>query len=124
MDQLPSLFQMMSSDGFDAGSSALGGLIRHSCAAGQLDEALKAHAAAAASGEVLDVGLYNSLFEGCLQQNRFGDAERLWEAMERGGLAPTDYTLSLFMKLCGRKRQVDRALALVEEFRKLAGSEP
>merc|ERR1719248_150663 len=59
--------------------------------------------------------LYNSLLDGCAKQHRVEEALRLLEDMRASGVAPSNYTLSILVKLLGRARRLNQAFAIVEE---------
>merc|ERR1740117_2509468 len=59
--------------------------------------------------------MYNSLLDGCAQNNLVDEGLRLLEEMQSEGVAPSNFTLSILVKLMNRARRVDRAFALVEE---------
>jgi len=59
--------------------------------------------------------MYNSLLDGCAQMNLVEEGLSLVQQMEREGVAPSNFTLSLVVKLMSRARKLDRAFSLVEE---------
>merc|ERR1719217_1516637 len=62
--------------------------------------------------------MYNSLLDGCAQNNMVDEGLRLLEEMQSEGVAPSNFTLSILVKLMNRARRLDRAFALVEEITK------
>jgi len=62
--------------------------------------------------------MYNSLLDGCAQNNMIEDGLRLLEEMEAAGVPPSNFTLSLLVKLMNRARKLDQAFALVESITK------
>merc|ERR1719164_308345 len=59
--------------------------------------------------------MYNSLLDGCAQNNLTDEGLRLLEEMQNEGVPPSNFTLSLLVKLMNRARRLDRAFSLVEE---------
>jgi pentatricopeptide repeat protein len=59
--------------------------------------------------------LYNSLLDGCAQHGLSEEGLRLLEEMQSEGVAPSNFTLSVFVKLMNRARRVDQAFAIVRE---------
>lgn len=59
--------------------------------------------------------MYNSLLDGCAQMNLVEEGLGLVRQMEKEGVAPSNFTLSLVVKLMSRARRADRAFSLVEE---------
>merc|ERR1719359_2372472 len=62
--------------------------------------------------------MYNSLLDGCAQNNLVDEGLRLLEEMQSEGVPPSNFTLSILVKLMNRARRLDRAFALVEEITK------
>merc|ERR1719377_502889 len=52
--------------------------------------------------------LYNSILDGCAKQHRVDEALRILEEMKTAGVVPSNYTLSILVKLLGHARQVTR----------------
>mmetsp|Transcript_16123 Transcript_16123/g.29030 ORF Transcript_16123/g.29030 Transcript_16123/m.29030 type:complete len:1035 (+) Transcript_16123:85-3189(+) len=57
---------------------------------------------------------FNTLIDGCIKHNKMGLADQLLSQMEEFGVQPTNFTLCIFLKMCGRRRQLERALRAVE----------
>ncbi|EDO05847.1 pentatricopeptide repeat domain containing protein [Babesia bovis T2Bo] len=58
--------------------------------------------------------LYNSLLEGCVKSGRLWLCEKLWEQMRIHGIAPSNFTLTILIKMYGRSGQLDKVFDLVE----------
>merc|ERR1719218_391387 len=59
--------------------------------------------------------LYNSLLDGCAKQHRVDEALKLLDDMKASGTAPSNYTLSILVKLMGRARRLNQAFSLIED---------
>merc|ERR1719386_639210 len=59
--------------------------------------------------------MYNSLLDGCAKQHRVEEALNLLSEMNQSGTPPSNYTLSILVKLMGRARRLDQAFALIED---------
>merc|ERR1719460_2746521 len=59
--------------------------------------------------------LYNSLLDGCAKQHRVDDALRLIESMAEHHVRPSNFTLSILVKLLGRARRLTQAFETVED---------
>jgi pentatricopeptide repeat protein len=59
--------------------------------------------------------MYNSLLDGCAQNNLVDEGLRLLEEMQGQQVWPSNYTLSILVKLLSRARRLDQAFSLVEE---------
>merc|ERR1719213_699730 len=68
--------------------------------------------------------MYNSILDGCAKQHRVEDALRVLEEMKATGVGPSNYTLSILVKLLGHARRLTQAFSLVEELSKKNGFRP
>merc|ERR1740138_79251 len=59
--------------------------------------------------------MYNSLLDGCAQNNLVEEGLRLLEEMQSLQVWPSNFTLSILVKLMSRARRLDQAFSLVEE---------
>merc|ERR1719218_449 len=59
--------------------------------------------------------LYNSLLDGCAKQHRVDEALKLLEDMTQSGTAPSNYTLSILVKLMGRSRRLNQAFTVIDQ---------
>merc|ERR1719183_1103127 len=62
-----------------------------------------------------DEVMYNSLLDGCAKEHRPNDALKLLDDMKKLGVAPSNYTLSIMVKLMGRCRRLNQAFSLLED---------
>merc|ERR1719271_985567 len=68
--------------------------------------------------------MYNSILDGCAKQHRVEDALKLLEEMKATGVVPSNYTLSILVKLLGHSRRLNQAFKLVEELSQQHGFRP
>jgi len=62
--------------------------------------------------------MYNSLLDGCAQNNLVEEGLRLLEEMQAEHVYPSNYTLSILVKLMSRARRLEQAFSLVEDITK------
>merc|ERR1719502_1241034 len=62
--------------------------------------------------------MYNSLLDGCAQNNLYDEGQELLEEMQKEGVTPSNFTLSIMVKLLNRARKPDEAFKIVEEMTK------
>merc|ERR1719272_2193346 len=62
--------------------------------------------------------MYNSLLDGCAQNSLVDEGLRLLDEMQSEGVAPSNFTLSILVKLMNRSRRLDQAFSLVGEITK------
>merc|ERR1719409_2014568 len=68
--------------------------------------------------------MYNSLLDGCAQNSLVDEGLRLLEEMQHQGVQPSNFTLSILVKLMNRARRLDQAFAIVEEITKKYNFKP
>merc|ERR1719389_888075 len=59
--------------------------------------------------------MYNSLLDGCAQNNLVDEGLRLLREMQAEGVQPSNFTLSILVKLMNRARRLDQAFSVVAE---------
>merc|ERR1719253_2557935 len=62
--------------------------------------------------------MYNSLIDGCAQNNLVDEGLRLLDEMQREGVRPSNFTLSILVKLMNRSRRLEQAFSIVETITK------
>jgi len=91
-------------------------LVKGFCASGDLDTALGILQEMRKQGTFTpDEMLYNTLLSGCAREQRISDALRIVNEMRSTGIAPSNYTLSMLVKLLGRCKRLGQVFSIVEE---------
>merc|ERR1719238_2469942 len=62
--------------------------------------------------------MYNSLLDGCARSNLVDEGLRLFEEMQAEGVQPSNFTLSILVKLVNRARRLEQAFAIVADVTK------
>merc|ERR1719310_2424365 len=100
-------------------------LMKAYCTSGDLDMALNLLQDVETGTQFApDEVMYNSLLDGCAKQNRMDDALNLLSKMKLAGIAPSNYTVSIMIKLLGRQRRLNQAFAMVNGLVKDQGVKP
>merc|ERR1719231_2217707 len=68
--------------------------------------------------------LYNSLLDGCAKEHRVDEALQLLEDMRKSGVTPSNFTLSILVKLMGRSRRLNQAFTIIEDLCTTHGFHP
>jgi len=68
--------------------------------------------------------MYNTLLDGCVRGNLVEEGLKLLEEMQHEGVTPSNYTLSILVKLLNRSRNLDGAFAIVENLSNKHGFKP
>jgi pentatricopeptide repeat protein len=94
-------------------------IVKGFCNSGSLDRALKVLNDMKASGKnAPDEVMYNSLLSGCAKEHRPDEALQLLSDMKKSGVAPSNYTLSMLVKLMGRCKRLNQAFVMLEDISK------
>eukprot|EP00927_Polykrikos_kofoidii_P043881 TRINITY_DN3797_c1_g4_i1.p1 TRINITY_DN3797_c1_g4~~TRINITY_DN3797_c1_g4_i1.p1 ORF type:complete len:718 (+),score=119.20 TRINITY_DN3797_c1_g4_i1:220-2373(+) len=100
-------------------------IVKGYCSFGDLDKGLALLTDMEAGGKFApDEVMYNSLLDGCAKQQRLDDALGLLKKMRAGHIAPSNYTLSIMIKLLGRSKRLSQAFAMVQEMTTEQGFRP
>jgi len=94
-------------------------LIKGFCYAGSLDRALQVFRDMQQKGTCApDEVMFNSLLGGCAKEFRLEEALQLLSDMRKSGITPSNYTLSMLVKLMCRCRRLDQAFTVLEDISK------
>merc|ERR1719502_433570 len=116
MDRADELFRDMVQNGVTPDVITYSTLVKGYCQAGDIDQGFQVLNEMVASGvHEPDEILYNSLLDGCAKQHRVDDALKLLEDMHKHNVRPSNFTLSILVKLLGRSRRLNQAFTMVEE---------
>jgi len=97
-------------------------IVKGFCNAGNLDRALLVLDDMKASGKhAPDEVMYNSLLGGCAKEHRPDEAIQLLNDMRKYKVTPSNYTLSMLVKLMGRCRRINQAFTMLEDISKEYG---
>merc|ERR1719298_304333 len=100
-------------------------IVKGYCLSGDVDRAFQVLEEMKRDGKyVPDEIMYNSLLDGCAKQHRTEHALQLLEQMKERGVAPSNYTLSILVKLLGRSRQLNQAFSIIDDLCALHGFRP
>merc|ERR1719160_864919 len=116
MDRADELFRDMKASGVSPDVITYSTLVKGYCQAGDIDQGFQVLQDMVNSGvHEPDEILYNSLLDGCAKQHRVDDALKLVEDMHKHNVRPSNFTLSILVKLLGRSRRLNQAFSMVEE---------
>merc|ERR1719454_2019192 len=91
-------------------------IVKGQCLEGNIDKALAVlkEMRADATTEPDEI-TYNSFLDGCAKQHRVDEALAALEEMQAAGGNPSNFTLSILVKLLGRVRRLNQAFTLLED---------
>merc|ERR1719217_693473 len=100
-------------------------IIKGHCLEGNIDKALAVLKDMRADKNMEpDEITYNSFLDGCAKQHRVDEALEALEEMQAAGIRPSNFTLSILVKLLGRVRRLNQAFAIMEDLSKRYGFKP
>merc|ERR1719515_471070 len=116
MERVPALLEEMKQNHVEPDIITYSTIVKGYCLSGDVDRGFEVLQEMRKDGKYApDEILVNSLLDGCAKQHRVEEALRLLEDMRTSGVAPSNYTVSILVKLLGRARRLNQAFAIVEE---------
>jgi len=91
-------------------------LIKGHCARGCLDQGLQLFGLMQRRGISPDAIVFNSILDGCAHKQMRTLTEQVLKDMETAGIAPSNFTLSILVKLYGRCSDLDTAFEVVDTY--------
>jgi pentatricopeptide repeat protein len=89
-------------------------LIKASCAAGNLGNAMSLFEQLKQENLVLDEIAFNSLLNGCSKNNKVSYAETVFQSMRELGVKPSNVTFSILVKMYGKAKMLDKAAEIMD----------
>merc|ERR1719262_2067717 len=116
MERVPQLLEDMKTSSVEPDIITYSTIVKGYCQSGDVDRAFQVlkemkHDNKFAPDEIL----YNSLLDGCAKQHRVDEALKLLDDMQQSGVAPSNYTLSILVKLMGRARRLNQAFEIIDK---------
>merc|ERR1719213_636908 len=116
MDRAPKLLKDMRESNLEPDLVTYSTLVKGYSLAGEINRAFEILEEMKTTGHLKpDEILCNSLLEGCAREHRVDLALSLLEKMKEFGVAPSNCTLSILVKLLGRSQKLDEAFKVVSE---------
>merc|ERR1719169_422571 len=116
MDRCDELFREMQAAGVSPDIITYSTLVKGYCMDGDIDKGFAVlEDMTSKKKHEPDEILYNSLLDGCAKQHRVDDALALIESMAQNNVRPSNFTLSILVKLLGRSRRLNQAFTTVED---------
>merc|ERR1719387_70200 len=125
MDRVSKILEDMRSNSVEPDIITYSTIVKGYCQSGDVDRAFQVLEEMKSDGKFApDEILYNSLLDGCAKQQRVNEALELLEDMRKNGITPTNYTLSILVKLMGRSRRLNQAFSIIDELCSTHGFHP
>merc|ERR1719261_1869567 len=118
MDRVPALLEDMkkSTPPAEPDIVTYSTIVKGYCNSGALDRALEILKDMQSDGKFTpDEVLYNSVLDGCAKEHRPNEALKLIDDMKKHNVTPSNYTLSIMVKLMGRCRRLNQAFTIIQD---------
>jgi pentatricopeptide repeat protein len=125
MDDVSKIMEHMKQHRVEPNIITFSTLLKGHCQAGNIDLGFSTlHQMKKETNLKPDEIMYNSLLDGCAQNSLYAEGMELYNEMLQEGLRPSNFTLSILVKLMNRSRKVDEAFAIVKEITQKYGIKP
>merc|ERR1719215_1713702 len=116
MEHLPTILEDMKTHGAKPNVITLSTMLKGHCQNGDVQSGFKILEQIRLDPQLKpDEIMYNSLLDGCAQNNLVDEGLRLLEEMQAEHVYPSNFTLSVLVKLMSRARRLEQAFCLVDE---------
>jgi pentatricopeptide repeat protein len=116
MDHVPKIMDAMKKHAVQANIITYSTLVKGHCQAGNIELGFAVLSDMKRDTQLKpDEILYNSMLDGCAQHGLYEEGLRLFDEMVSEGVAPSNFTLSILVKLMSRSHKVDQAFAIVSD---------
>merc|ERR1719491_1971782 len=116
MGRIPALLEEMASVGIDANIITYSAVIKGYCQVDCVDKAFELlRDMKQCRGLHPDEVTYNTLLDGCARYGKWDQGITLLEEMQDAGVSPSNFTLSVLVKLANRSRRPEKAFQLTED---------
>jgi len=122
MRSVPKILQDMDKQNIRPNLITYSAILKGYCQENKIDKAYELLESMRQSTEFHpDEIMYNSLLDGCARQGMYDRGLLLLKDMQQDGINPTNFTLSVLVKLCNRGGRLEEAFRLTEEISKQFG---
>jgi len=122
MDRIPAILEKMIRDDVKPDTITYSAIIKGYCQRGQVEHAFEIMDNMEQDSHFKpDEFTYNTLIDGCARQGQYERGMRLLVQMQAAGVRPSNFTLSVLVKLASRGKRLDEAFELCEEISRTQG---
>merc|ERR1719486_69886 len=121
LDRAMEIFRSMPLQGVTPDLITYSTLIKGHCTRGDLEQGLQLLGLMQRQGIAPDAVLFNSILDGCAHKQMRTLTEQVLKDMETAGVKPSNFTISILVKLYGRCGDLDAAFKVVNTYPKNFG---
>lgn len=116
MFRIPALLQDMVSQGIPPNIITYSAILKGYCQENRIEEAFSVVEGMMQTTNLRpDEIMYNTLLDGCARQGLYERGMGVFQGMMRSDITPTNFTLSVLVKLASRSKKLDKAFELCQE---------
>jgi len=119
LEEAEALLQQMDKDGCHPNTITYSTLVRGHCQQGDLLNAMRLFKEMLGRGLAADTIIFNMMLDGCVKNSNWGLADQLLADMTMYSVEPSNFTLSIMVKMWGKRRCLEEAFEAVR--RSLSG---
>jgi pentatricopeptide repeat protein len=113
--QAQDILLQMEEDGCKPNTITYSSLLKAYCVKGDLEGALKVFEDMVSKGLKPDTVVFNTLLDGAVRCSQFSICDQIVTEMSNAGVEASCFTLSIVVKMWGKRRKLDRAFGAVRE---------
>jgi pentatricopeptide repeat protein len=114
--RIPSLLKDIQAQGLKMGLVTYSAIIKGYCVKNMFDEAFDLFSDMVKNTDLKpDEIMYNTLLDGCARKGMYDRGMDVFDMMQKTDVRPTNYTLSVLVKLANRGKKIERAFEFCEE---------
>eukprot|EP00931_Biecheleriopsis_adriatica_P051367 TRINITY_DN2978_c0_g1_i2.p1 TRINITY_DN2978_c0_g1~~TRINITY_DN2978_c0_g1_i2.p1 ORF type:complete len:1024 (+),score=262.09 TRINITY_DN2978_c0_g1_i2:145-3216(+) len=114
-DRAQALLEQMEKDDIQPNTITFSSMIKGYCLKGDLDGALGLFEKMISKDLLPDTIIYNTLLDGAVRASRFSLCDQLLEEMTRSGMEASTFTISIVVKMWGKRKKLDNAFGAVRD---------
>merc|ERR1719197_2289802 len=115
MKRIPELLRNMTAQGIEPNLITYSAILKGYCQENRLDEAFELMQGMVQTTKFKpDEVMYNTLLDGCARQGLYDRGMSVLGNMQAAGVNPSNFTLSVLVKLCSRSKRLLRGFELVQ----------
>jgi len=119
VSHIPILLKDMTKLSIEPNLITYSAILKGYCAENKLDKAFELYESMLQTTKFRpDEIMYNSLLDGCARQGLYERGMQLLEEMQKEGVSPSNFTLSVLVKLATRSNRLEKAFELCEDISK------
>jgi len=113
MAKAEALLEDMQKEGCEPNTITYSSLVKGHCAKGDLEAAFSLFHKMMDLGFEADAVIFNTLLDGCVQKGNWALGDELLSEMQRLDVQPTNFTLSIMVKMWSKRGELDKAFECV-----------